>query len=167
MVGIRLQSCKHLQTFRGFWCVLCGWTGRNARGTGKSKRNSISTTPGFYHSLNIGKCPNMFRFPFSWTSRCCCYVLLFLSCLVMLDCVKVPDLSHGKFPPGNRPAFPNRRFDRTVPGVCGFRGLEMYARFVNVSWFPFFGASFHFCGTFSAWMSNLSSLEFWLILGGF
>ena len=61
----------------------------------------------------------------------------------MLDCVKVPELSHGKFPPGNRPAwevleqngpaFPNRRFDRTVPGVCGFRGLKMYSRFVNAS----------------------------------
>lgn len=77
-----------------------------------------------------------------------------LSCLIVSKCQ-------------NCPFDTNRRFDRTVPGVCGFRGLKMYSRFVNGSWFPFFGASFRFCGTFCSKMSNLSSLEFWLILGVF
>lgn len=81
MVGIRLQSCKHLQTFRGFWCVLCGWTGRNTQGTGKSKRNSIDTTPGSYHSLNIGKCVNI---------PCCVGFWAVLSCLIVSKCQICP-----------------------------------------------------------------------------
>ena len=103
VVGIRLQSCKHLQAFSVFWCVLCGWSGWDTRGTGKTKRNSISTTPGSYHSLNIGKCPNIFR-----TLQICSFlpfpelpgvVLSSQSSfvpkckLMLLDCVKVPDLS--------------------------------------------------------------------------
>ena len=111
-------------------------------------------------SVNVPISPNM-----SCPVLCCFVKSVFFvpKCkLMLLDFVKVPDLS---FCPWVH--FANRRFDRTVPGVCGFRGLKMYSRFVNGSWFPFFVASFCFCGTFSAGMSNLSSLEFRLILGGF
>ena len=63
-----------------------------------------------------------------------------LCCLIVLKCQNCPMGSFrqetdplGKFWNKTDPGFPNRRFDRTVPGVCGFRGLKMYSRFVNDS----------------------------------
>lgn len=157
------KPTRYLQALSVLLVCFVWWRRGITQGIGQIEKELHIRPPGRYHSLNIGKSAvlklsclalrlmRVRALCFEWSfavwiwSKCqeCPFVLLVVVCSV----------------------FPNRRINRTVPSVCGFRRCDWYSRSVNPFCFLFFGASFRFCATFVFRMSNLSSRRFWLKIG--